>query len=113
MGRIDVVRERRKLKRKNVKIIFLFKMGRLFNGRGFAKDLHLEGMCLVCPALFKASRGIQPKDYISSSMQIMIPTANLTINGVVMWVDLKKGEGGVKVTSTTDDVRWQQICEEA
>ncbi len=114
MGKIiDVVRDRRKLKRKSVKIIFLYKIGQLFNGRGFAKDINVEGMCIVCPALFKTSRGIQLKDYIGSSLQVMIPTANVTVHGTVMWADLKKGEGGIKVTSTSDDARWRQICEEA
>lgn len=112
MGRIDVVRERRREKRKSVKITFLLKIGRLFNGRGYAKDINKGGMCLVCPALFKISRGIQPKDYVDSPLQIMIPAPSLTIHGVVAWVDLKKGEGGVRVTSTSDDVRWQELCDE-
>jgi hypothetical protein len=110
MGRIDVIRERRKQARKSVKIVFLFKMGRLFTGRGFAKDINQSGMCLVCPALFNISRKLLLSDYIGSSLQVMVPAAGITINGVIAWVNLKKGEGGIKVTSTSDESRWQELC---
>ncbi len=111
MGRIDVIRDRRKQGRKSVKIIFLFKMGRIFNGRGFIKDISSEGLCLVCPTLFSLNRKIQPDDYIGSSIQIMVPSATVTVNGEVVWVDLKKGEGGVKVTTINDEARWKELCE--
>lgn len=111
MGRIDVIRDRRRQDRKSVKIVFLFKMGRMFNGRGFVKDITSQGLCIVCPGLFSLSRKIPPGDYIGSTIQIMIPSATVAIGGTVVWADLKKGEGGVKVTTVSDEVRWKELYE--
>ena len=108
-----MVQERRRQKRKKVKITFLIKLGRLFNGRGFTKDINQHGMCLMCPQLFKPRTTIQPKDYIGESLRFMIPSDGITINGVIAWVDLKKGEGAIRITSTSDDNRWQKIYEKA
>ncbi|HQG32138.1 MAG TPA: PilZ domain-containing protein [Deltaproteobacteria bacterium] len=111
MRRIDVIRDRRKQDRKSVKLIFLFKMGRLFNGRGMIKDITSGGLCLVCPTLFSLSRKMKPDEYIGSTIQIMIPSATVTVNGTVAWVDLKKGEGGVKLTTVSDEARWKELYE--
>ncbi len=105
--------ERRKHKRKLVKIMFLIKLGKLFNARGMLKDISKDSMCLMCQQLFKASATIQPKDYIGKSLQIMIPSENITIEGVILWVNPKKGEGAIRIKSTSDDKRWQEIYEKA
>lgn len=107
------VQERRRQNRKKVKISFLIKVGSLFNGRGFAKDINQHGMCLRCPQLFKPRTTIQTKDFIGESLKFMIPSDGITINGVIAWVDLKKGEGAIRITSTSDDNRWQKIYEKA
>jgi hypothetical protein len=109
----NAVQERRKQKRKKIKIPFLIKVGTLFNGRGFAKDINQHGLCLMCPQLFKPRTTLQSKDYIGESLKFMIPSSGITINGVIAWVDLKKGEGAVRITSTSDDNRWQKIYEMA
>jgi hypothetical protein len=67
----------------------------------------------MCPQLFKPRTTIQPKDYIGESLRFMIPSDGITINGVIAWVDLKKGEGAIRITSTSDDNRWQKIYEKA
>ena len=109
----NIDKERRKHKRKKVKIMFLIKIGRLFNGRGIAKDINQHGMCLICHHLFKPRIAIQSKDYIGESLQFMIPSERITIEGVIAWVDLKKGEGAIRITNTSDDNRWQEIYEKA
>jgi hypothetical protein len=106
-------KERRKDKRKKVKITFLFKIGRLFNGRGFAKDINQHGMCLKCPQFFKPRTAIQSKAYIGESLRFMIPSERISIEGVIAWVDLKKGEGAIRIKSTSDDNRWKEIYEKA
>ena len=54
----NIDQERRKHKRKKVKIMFLIKLGRLFNGRGILKDINQHGMCLMCHDLFKVRTNI-------------------------------------------------------
>jgi len=109
----NIDQERRKHKRKKVKIMFLIKLGRLFNGRGLLKDINRDGMCLMCPQLFKVRTTILNRDYIGESLQFMIPSERITIEGVIAWVDLKRGEGAIRITSTSDDNRWQEIYGEA
>jgi hypothetical protein len=58
-------------------------------------------------------RNVQSKDFSGAPLKVMLPTEALTVNGVVVWVDLKKGEGAIHITSTSDDSRWQEICEAA
>jgi len=105
--------ERRREKRKKVKITVLLKMGVLLSGRGIARDISQHGMCLMSPQIFKAMSTVQSKDFSGAPLKVMIPTEALTVNGVVVWVDLKKGEGAIHITSTSDDSRWQEICEAA
>ncbi len=106
----EIPQERRQGIRKKVKIIFLFKLGRLFSGRGIAKDINEHGMCLACPALFKPRRSLLAKDFIGASLQVMIPSPPLTVTGVIAWVNLKRGEGAIKIMHTSDDSRWKELC---
>lgn len=103
-------RERRKEHRKKVKITVLLKMGVLLNGRGIARDISEGGMCLVSPQIFKTMTTIQAKEFEGSPLRVLIPTEALTVNGIIAWVDLKKGEGAISITSTSDDEKWQDIC---
>lgn len=106
----EVHQERRREIRKKVKIVFLFKLGRLFNGRGVAKDINEHGMCLVCPALFKPRRSLMANDFIGASLKVMIPSPPLTVTGIIAWVNLKKGEGAIKIAHTSDDSKWKELC---
>ncbi len=110
MTETTAIQERRIAARKKVKITFLFKIGKLFSGRGFAKDINLQGIRLSCPALFKPRRTMMAKDYIGSTLNVMIPSANITVHGVVAWVNLKNGEGAIRIKSTSDDLRWKELC---
>jgi hypothetical protein len=113
MGVGDSANEQRREKRKKVKITVLLKMGLLLSGRGIAKDISQHGMCLMSPQIFKAISSIQSRDFAGALLKVMLPTEALTINGVIIWVDLKKGEGAINITSTSDDSLWQDICREA
>lgn len=101
---------RRKQQRKKVKLTVLLKMGVLLNGRGIAKDISESGMCLVSPQIFKTMTTIQSKEFEGAPLRVMIPAESITINGIIAWVDLKKGEGGVSITSTSDDNKWRETC---
>ncbi|HOJ14484.1 MAG TPA: PilZ domain-containing protein [Deltaproteobacteria bacterium] len=105
----DETPERRRHRRKQVHITVLLKVGVLLNGRGVAKDISPGGMRLVSSQIFKATTTIQAKDYEGSTMRVMVPTEGLTVNGVIAWVDLKKGEGALKVQSTSDDAKWAAL----
>jgi hypothetical protein len=111
MNTDKIVHERRNVVRKKVKIVFLFKMGTFFSGRGIAKDINQQGMCLVCPKLFKPRPMVQAKDYIGATLQVMIPSEIITISGTIAWVDLKRGEGGIRISTTTNDDIWNRLCE--
>ncbi len=108
---VSVVKERRTEVRKKVKIGFLIKIGRMFNGRGIVKDLTHDSMRLECPLLFKPRTTIQSREYIGQSIRLMFPSDGITINGVIAWVDLVKGEGAIRISNTSDDNRWQKIYE--
>ena len=43
----------------------------------------------------------------------MIPSERITIEGEIAWVNLKKGVGAIRIKSTSDDNRWQEIYEKA
>jgi hypothetical protein len=38
----------------------------------------------------------------------MLPVEALTVNGIIAWVDLKRGEGAINITSTSDDEKWME-----
>jgi len=102
--------ERRREHRKKVKITVLLKMGVLLNGRGIARDISKGGMCLISPQIFKTMTTIQAKEFEGAPLRVMIPTEALTVNGIIAWVDLKKGEGAISITSTSDDDKWKRLC---
>jgi len=105
----DDSQERRRESRQKVKITVLLKMGVLLNGRGIARDISPHGMCLVSPQIFKSISTISQKEFIGAPLRVMIPTEALTVNGILAWVDLKKGEGAISITSTSDDEKWTEF----
>lgn len=105
----DSPQERRQEKRRKVKITVLLKMGILVSGRGYVKDISPGGMCLICPQVFRIMKTAHEKDFTGSALRVMFPSHSLTVNGVIQWVDLKKGEGAITIHSTSDDHRWFSI----
>jgi len=106
------MQEKRKHRRKRVKILALLKMGIYINGRGYAKDISKNGMCLVAPNIFQFMKQSQISDSIGSHIRIMFPSQNLTINGTLIRIDPAKGEGALAITGTSDDAAWEKICTE-
>jgi len=104
--------EKRKHARKNVKITALLKMGIYLNGRGFAKDISSEGMCLVAPTIFRFIKPLQVQEHIGTHLRILFPSQSFTVNGTLVRIDTKKGEGAITVLNTSDDTLWQQLCSE-
>lgn len=104
--------ERRREKRKKVNITVLLKMGVLINGRGIAKDISAGGMRLVSPQIFRSMAAVQAKDFEGSILRVMLPTEGITVNGVIAWVDLKKGEGAITIQNTSDDEKWMGLSRE-
>lgn len=106
------VQDKRRHNRKSVKITALLKMGVYLSGRGFAKDISESGMCLVAPSIFKFMKPQQIQEYIGAHLRIMFPSQSLTVNGTLVRIDTKKGEGALSIANTSDDTLWQQICSE-
>ncbi len=106
------VQDKRKHARKRVKITALLKMGVHLSGRGFAKDISESGMCLVAPNIFKLMKPQQIHEYIGAHLRVMFPSHSLTVNGALVRIDAKKGEGAIAILNTSDDTLWQQICSE-
>ena len=104
----DAANERRGEHRQKVKITVLLKMGVLLNGRGIAQDISQHGMRLIAPQIFKAMSTVQQKDFTGAPLRVMLPVEALTLNGVIAWVDLKRGEGAISITSTSDDEKWME-----
>ncbi|MBN2298217.1 MAG: PilZ domain-containing protein [Deltaproteobacteria bacterium] len=104
--------EKRRNKRKKVKIVALLKMGVYLSGRGFAKDISTNGMCLVAPTIFKFMKPAQIQEYIGAPLKVMFPSQSLTVNATLVRIDIKKGEGALSILSTSDDTEWQKICTE-
>jgi hypothetical protein len=109
MDKDEAARERRREHRKKVKITVLLKMGVLLNGRGIAQDMSLHGMRLISPQIFKAMSSVQQKDFTGALLRVMLPVEALTVNGIIAWVDLKRGEGAINITSTSDDEKWLEF----
>ena len=106
------VEDKRQGKRKSVKIIALLKMGVYLSGRGFAKDISINGMCLVAPNLFKFMKPAQVQEYMGAPLRIMFPSQSLTVNGTLVRIDIKNGEGALSILNTSDDTAWKKICTE-
>jgi hypothetical protein len=106
------IMEQRRQKRKKVKITALLKMGIYLSGRGYAKDISRNGMCLVAPNLFKFIKPSQLGDYIGAHIRIMFPAHSLTVTGTIVRIDTLQGEGALSITGTSDDESWKQICSE-
>lgn len=104
--------EKRRHRRKSVKIIALLKMGMYLNGRGYAKDISIGGMCLVAPTIFKFIKQAQLNEYIGAHIKVMFPSHSLTVNGTLVRINQAKGEGGFAVTSTSNDELWKKMCSE-
>jgi hypothetical protein len=107
----EVDHDRRGEKRKKVNISILIKLGNLFSGRGITKDISKHGLRLKSLQIFKGNNNIHFKDLTGTSIRVMIPSENITINGLIAWVDLKIGEGAINIISTSDDNCWQKLCE--
>ncbi|VFU15413.1 conserved hypothetical protein [anaerobic digester metagenome] len=105
-----VIHEQRRHKRKKVKITALLKMGMYLSGRGYAKDISRDGICLVAPNLFKFIKSSQLSDYIGAHIRIMFPAHSLTVTGTIVRIDTLHGEGALSITNTSNDEAWEQIC---
>jgi hypothetical protein len=102
--------EKRRHKRKTVKITALLKMGTYLNGRGYAKDISVSGMCLVAPTIFQFIKQSQMHEYLGTHIKVMFPSQSLTVNGTLVRITQAKGEGALAVTSTSNDELWQKMC---
>jgi hypothetical protein len=101
--------ERRSEERKEVNIYFLIKIGRLFKARGVIKDINRKGLCLKCPQLFRPRLSVQAREFVNGPLKISIPSSGITVDGRIAWVDLKVGEGAIRVTNTSDQQRWLEM----
>lgn len=109
MDRGPIPHERRSEQRKEVNIYFLIRIGSMFKARGVIKDMNRQGMALKCPQLFKPRLSIGAQSFIGSPLKINIPSRGLTVDGRIAWVNLKKGEGAIRVTDTSDQNRWSDM----
>ncbi|MBN1636538.1 MAG: PilZ domain-containing protein [Deltaproteobacteria bacterium] len=105
--------ERRRENRKRVKVSVLLKMGTYLKGRAYTKDISPSGMYLVSPNMFGQIRQNRVDDFIGSSIKIYFPAKTLTINGTIARVERLKGGAGIKITDTSDDELWQEMCRDA
>lgn len=108
----DRAPDKRRHKRKNVKIMALLKMGMYLNGRGYVKDIAMGGMCVVAPSVFQFMKQAQANDHVGSRIKVMFPAESLTVIGALVRIDPVRGEGALSVTSTSDDEAWRRICAE-
>ena len=106
----EVEHERRREKRKKVDMSILIKLGNMFSGRGVTKDISKHGLRLKSLQIFKGNN-IQSKDLTGLSIRVMRPSEGITINGLIVWVDLKIGEGAIRIITTSNDNFWQKLCE--
>ena len=110
MNETNDAQEKRKHKRKTVKIIALLKMGVYLSGRGYAKDISVSGMCLVAPNIFKLMKPSQINEHVGAMLKVMFPSQSLTVQGNLVWIDARKGEGAISITSTSNDTAWKELC---
>jgi hypothetical protein len=101
---------RRRHNRKKVKVTALLKMGIHLNGRGYAKDVSMSGMCLVAPGVFQFLKPSQICDYLGAHVRVMFPSHSLTVTCSLIRVDHVKGEGALQVVSTSNDSAWEKLC---
>jgi len=107
-----IAHERRSEERRQANIHFLIKIGSLFKARGIIKDMNRQGMCLKCPQLFRPRLSIQAGNYVGGPLKISIPSNGITIDGRIAWVNLKVGEGAIRITDTSDQGRWLKMFAE-
>jgi hypothetical protein len=105
-------RERRKHGRKKVKVTALLKMGIHLNGRGYAKDVSVQSLCIVAPGMFQFLRPSQMNDYLGAHIKVLFPSLKLTVTGTLVRIDPPKGEGAIMITGTTDDCAWEALTRE-
>jgi hypothetical protein len=112
METTDSTQERRRHHRRQAKIPTLLRMGIHLNGRGYSKDMSLNGICLVAPVIFQFIRPSQVNDHLGTHIKIMFPSHSLTVNGSIARLDHQKNEAGLHVISTTNDPAWEKLCRE-
>jgi hypothetical protein len=103
--------ERRREERRQVSVFFLVRIGQLFKARGVIKDMNPQGVCLKCPELFRPRLNVLARDFIDSRIKISIPSKGLTVDGTIAWVNLKQGEGALKVTGLSNRECWMDMYE--
>jgi len=104
--------ERRKENRKRVKVSVLLKMGTYLKGRAYTQDISLSGMYLVSPNMFGQIRQNRVNDFIGSPIKIYFPAETLTINGTIVRVERLKSGVGIKITDTSNNELWQEMCQD-
>lgn len=104
--------ERRRHPRKKVKVTVLLKMGVHLNGRGYAKDISMNGLCVIAPGVFQFIKATQVNDYLGAHVKVMFPSESLTVTSTLVRLDTAKGEGALHVSSTSNDASWAKLCRE-
>lgn len=106
----DVAVEKRRHKRKQVRHLALVKIGPNLFGRGYTRNISLNGICLESVSVFRLIKPSRVNELIGLSISAQFAESQLTINGRVVRVSAETGEAAVEITETTDNSLWEGMC---
>jgi hypothetical protein len=102
--------ERRVHPRKQTRHLTLVKIGSNLFGRGYTKDISLNGICLDSVSIFRLIKPSRVNDLIGLSISAQFAESQLTVNGKVVRIDPAKGQTAISITDTTDAALWESMC---
>jgi hypothetical protein len=104
------IQERRRELRRPARFLALVKIGANLYGRGYTRDISINGACLESVSIFKLIRPARAFDLKGLPISLRSTTPSIALQGKVVRVDPSKGETGIAVTVTTDDTLWRNVC---
>jgi hypothetical protein len=102
--------DRRKNRRKKIKIDVQLKVGINVKGSGYTQDISLDGVLIKSPEIFcyfkpELAHAFQDADVIMS-----FPEEGVTIKGKVIRIDASKEELAIRISRKSNENTWKMIC---
>ena len=103
--------DRRRNRRKKIKINVQLKVGINLKGSGYTKDISIDGVLINSPEIFCYFRPELAHAFQDADLIMSFPDEGVTIQGKVIRIDAPKEELAIRIDRTSDKAAWKKICD--
>jgi hypothetical protein len=109
--KLDFAEDRRKHKRKKLRIDVQLKLGIHLKGTGYTEDISMEGVRIKSPEIFSYFKPEQTHVFESAEITMFFPREGISIHGKVVRIDAHREELSVKIIGKSSKIKWQILCD--